>query len=530
VSNNIKLRSAIYAILTIVGLVYLVPTFSTQLPAWWTFLPKNTVKLGLDLQGGMQLVMEVDTKKAVENQLERLADDIRDDLRKGKIKYSDIKRNNSNGIDLTLLSDQDVSSFETLKNSMYSEYSMAKGEKIEGGQIVHLNMTQAAIQKLITLSTEQAKQTISNRIDQFGVTEPDITTQSENRILVQLPGLTDPDRAISLIGKTAQLEFKLVDEINSLEDAKRGNIPAGDEILYSSKTDSKSGTVSREAYLVKKRASLTGEYITDAAVKLDTNNAYEVTLSFNKKGSAVFSKVTGENIGRRLAIILDNNVYSAPVIKGKIEGDASITGSFTSAEANDLKIVLKAGALPAPVKILEQRTVGASLGKDSIQKGIISMIIGFGLVVLFMVIYYGFSGLIANLALILNTIFIMAGLAFFNATLTLPGLAGMILMIGMAVDTNVLIYERMREELRLGKTLRTAMETGYAKTMVTIIDTHVTTLLSCIVLYQFGTGPVRGFAVTLTIGLVANFLTAIFITRVIFDYLIIERKWKKISV
>jgi preprotein translocase subunit SecD len=528
VSNNIRLRSAIYAILTIVGLIYLVPTFSTQLPAWWTFLPKNKVKLGLDLQGGMQLVMEVDSKKAIKNQLDRFAEDIRDDLRKGKIKYSDIKLNDANGIDLTLLSNQDVASFETLKNSTYSEYAMEKGEKAEGGQVVRLNMTQAAIQKLITTSTEQAKQTISNRVDQFGVSEPDITTQSDNRILIQLPGLTDPDRAINLIGKTAQLEFKLVDE--GLEDALKGNIPTGDEILYSTKTDSKTGAVSRQAYLLKKRASITGEYVTNALVKMDTNNAYEVSLSFNKKGNSIFSKVTGDNIGRQLAIVLDNNVYSAPVIKSKIEGDASITGSFTSAEANDLKIVLKAGALPAPVKILEQRSVGPSLGKDSIEKSIIAMIIGGGLVVLFMIVYYGFSGLIANFALILNTIFIMAGLAFFDATLTLPGIAGMILMIGMAVDTNVLIYERMREELRLGKTLRTAMETGYAKTMVTIIDTHVTTLLSCIVLYQFGTGPVRGFAVTLTIGLVANFLTAIFVTRVIFDYLIIERKWKKISV
>jgi preprotein translocase subunit SecD len=531
VSNNIGLRSAIYAILTIVGLIYLVPTFSTQLPGWWKFLPTQKVRLGLDLQGGMQLVMEVESQKAVENQLDRLADDIKDDLRKGKIKYSDIKRNNKNGIDLTLLGDQDLASFETLKNSTYPEYAMEKGEKTEAGQVVHMNMTQASIEKLIKSATEQALETIRNRVDQFGVSEPEITSQADNRILIQLPGLTDPDRAIRLIGKTAQLEFKLVDEVNSVEDALKGNIPAGDEIVYSIKTDSKTGAVtSKSAMLLKKRAALTGEYLTDAAVKLDQNNAYEVSISFNKKGAAIMENVSGENIGKRIAIVLDNNIYSAPVFKGKISGDGVITGNFTSAEANDLKIVLKAGALPAPVKILEQRTVGPSLGKDSISKGIISMIIGGGLVVLFMIIYYGFSGLIADLALILNTIFIMAGLAFFDATLTLPGLAGMILMIGMAVDTNVLIYERMREELRLGKTLRTAMEAGYSRTTVTIIDTHVTTLLSGIVLYQFGTGPVRGFAVTLTIGLVANFLTAIFITRVIFDYLIIERKWKKISI
>jgi preprotein translocase subunit SecD len=531
VSKNIGLRSAIYAILTIVALVYLVPTFTTELPAWWKFLPTGKVKLGLDLQGGMQLVEEVQTAKAVESELDRIADDIKDDLRKGKIRYSDIKRNSTNGIDLTLLSDQDVASFETLKNSMYSEYTLEKGEKTESGQVVHLNMTQTSIQTMIKSATEQAKETIENRMDQFGVSENEITTQADNRILIQLPGIKDPDRALKLIGKTAQLEFKLVDEANSLEEALKGNMPPGDEILYSSKTDSKTGGASRTPYLLKKRASLTGTYIVDAAVKLDQNNAYAVTLSFNKKGATIFGNVTGENVGKRLAIVLDDNVISAPNINEKIAGgNAQITGSFTSEEATDLKIALKAGALPAPIKTLEQRTVGPSLGKDSIDKGINSMIIGLSLVVLFMIVYYGFSGLIADLALILNTIFIMAGLAYFQATLTLPGLAGMILMIGMAVDTNVLIFERMREELRLGKTLRTAMETGYAKTMVTIIDTHVTTLLAGIVLFQFGTGPVKGFAVTLTIGLVANFLTAIFITRVIFDYLIIERKWKKISI
>jgi preprotein translocase subunit SecD len=530
VSKNIGLRSAIYAILTIVGLIYLVPTFSTELPSWWKVLPTEKVKLGLDLQGGMQLVMEVEATKAVESELDRVADGIKDDLRKGKIRYSNIKRNNTNGIDLTLLSDQDMTAFDALKNSMYSEYAMEKGEKTEAGQVVHLNMTQASIQKMINSATEQALETIRNRIDQFGVSEPEITSQQNNRILIQLPGIKDPDRAIKLIGKMAQLEFKLVDEENSVEEALKGNLPAGDEVMYSVKIDSKTGSTSRTPYLLKKRASLTGTYIDNATVGLDQYNAYEVNLSFDKKGSVIFGNVTGENIGKRLAIVLDNNVISAPVIKSQIKGNAQITGGFSSEEANDLKVALKAGALPAPVKILEQRTVGPSLGKDSISKGIKSMIIGGGLVVLFMIVYYGFSGLIANLALILNTVFIMAGMAFFGATLTLPGLAGMILMIGMAVDTNVLIYERMREELRLGKTLRTAMETGYAKTTVTIIDTHVTTLLAGIVLFQFGTGPVKGFAVTLTIGLVANFLTAIFFTRVIFDYLIIERKWKKISI
>jgi preprotein translocase subunit SecD len=529
VSKNIGLRSAIYAVLTIVALVYLIPTFSTELPSWWKVLPVNKVKLGLDLQGGMQLKYEVDTASAVKSELDMLVEGVRDNLREKKIKYSDIKTNSTNGIDLTLLSDQDVTSFDSLKN-LYSDYSIETGEKTENGQVIRMNLKPAAIQQMLKSATEQAKETIDNRLNQYGLSETEVIPDTDkHRILIQLPGEKNLDKAISLIGQTAQLEFKLVDDANSVDEAIKGNIPSGDEILYSIKAEN--GSTKKRAYLVKKRASLTGGYVTNADVKFSnqTGQPY-VELTFNDKGSRLFEKVTGDNVGKQLAIILDNNVYSAPVIQSKISGTASITGSFTSEEATELKIVLKAGALPAKLTPIEQRIVGPSLGKDSINKGEMSMIVGTGLVILFMIIYYGFSGLIADFALVLNTIFVMAGLAAFGATLTLPGLAGIILLIGMCVDTNVLIYERMREELRLGKTLRTAMETGYSKTMVTIIDTHVTTILSAIVLYQFGSGPVRGFAVTLTIGLFANFLTAIFITRVIFDYLIIERKWKKISV
>jgi preprotein translocase subunit SecD len=535
VSKNIGLRSAIFAVLIIVSLVYLVPTFSKELPAWWSkvlILPTKAVKLGLDLRGGMQLVLEVQVQKALESELERVADDIKDDLRSGKIKYSDIKLNTTNGIDLTLLSDQDLTAFETLKNSMYSEYDMAKGEKTENGQVVHMNMNMTAIQNLKKSWTEQAKETISNRMDQYGLSEMFITTQAEkNRILIQMPGLKDSDRAISLIGKTAQLEFKLVDEANSVEDALKGNVPAGDEILYHTEVDRETGRTEKTPYLLKKRTSLTGSYITDARVELDQYNAYAVELSFNKKGARIFENLTGANVNKRLAIVLDNNVYSAPNINEKISGGkAQITGSFTPAEANDLRIVLKAGALPADINILEQRTVGASLGQDSIDQGINAMILGGALVILFMIVYYGFSGLIAVFALVLNTVIIMSGLAAFGATLTLPGLAGMILTIGMAVDANVLIYERMREEMRLGKTLRAAVEAGYEKATITIFDSNLTTLITALVLFQFGTGPVKGFAVTLTIGLIANFITAVYVTRVIFDYFVINLNWKKISI
>jgi len=532
VSKKLGLRSAIYAVLIIVALIYLVPTFSKELPEWWSnILPKEKVKLGLDLQGGMQLILEVEAAKAVEAEVERVMEDIKDDLRNEKIRYLDLKRNGATGIDLTLIRDEDMASFEALKNSLYSDYDMEKGEKTEKGQVIRLNMNQTAIQQMMKTSTDQALETIRNRIDQFGVNEPDITAQQNNRILIQLPGIKDPDRAIKLIGKTAQLEFKLVDEANSVEEAIKGNIPAGDEILYEVTVDPESGRTQKSPYLLKKHTSLTGKYVTNASVKLDNYGESYVSLEFNSKGARIFENITGENIEKRLAIVLDDNVYSAPVIKDKISGGkAQITGRYTTDEARDLAIVLRAGALPAPVIILEQRTVGPSLGKDSISQGINAMILGGALVVFFMVVYYGLSGLIAVLALFLNTLFIMAGLAFFGATLTLPGLAGIILTIGMAVDANVLIYERIREELRNGKTLRAAVEAGYERATVTIIDSNLTTLITALVLFQFGTGPVKGFAITLTIGLVANFITAIYITRVIFDYLVINLKWKKISI
>ena len=256
-----------------------------------------------------------------------------------------------------------------------------------------------------------------------------------------------------------------------------------------------------------------------------------VSLSFDDRGARLFEQITGSNIKKRLAIVLDKTVYSAPVIQDKISGGrAQITGSFTMDESRDLAIVLRAGALPAPVKIIEERTVGPSLGKDSIEKGFKSMVIGGAVVVLFMIVYYGLSGVIADMAVLLNILFIMAGLAFFNATLTLPGIAGIILTIGMSVDANVLIFERIREELRLGKTARTAIEGGYAKALVTILDANITTLIVALVLFQFGTGPVRGFAVTLSIGIIASLCTAIFLTRIVFDYLYVERRMKKVSI
>lgn len=532
-SKNLSWRGAIVVFLIFMAFLYLTPSLRGKLPAWWSsFLPQEKIHLGLDLQGGMHLILEVDASKAVESRLERVVEEFKHELRKSKIRYLGLSRHGTKGIDVTLMREEDKKTFEDLVRVNFPDYQTESGPYQEEGLPLRLVLNPKAKVQIMKLAADQALETIRNRIDQFGVTEPDIRPQENHRILIQLPGIKDPKRAVALIGKTALLEFKLVDEENSLEEALKGNIPPGREILYQVSRDPKTGRQTRIPYLLKTRTLLTGEYLTDARVQIDNRyNEPYVSLSFNARGARLFERITGENIEKRLAIVLDNNVHSAPVIRDRIAGGkAQITGRFTMDEARDLAIVLRAGALPAPVKILEERTVGPSLGKDSIEKGFKSMISGGIVVILFMIIYYGLSGVFADVALMLNILFIMAGLAFFGATLTLPGIAGIILTIGMAVDANVLIFERVREELRLGKPARAAIEGGYGKALVTILDANVTTFIAALVLFQFGTGPVRGFAVTLSIGIVASFVTAVFITRVIFDYLYTSRRWKKISI
>lgn len=532
-TKNLSWRGAIAALLILVAFIYLVPSLGETLPNWWSsLLPREKIHYGLDLQGGMHLVLGVEVDKAVESSLERTLEELRQDLRKEKIRYLEIAREGTKGITLDLMRGEDRQKLKDLIESQLPGFSIGPGPRRAEGVSLMLTLTDKARDRIRKMAAEQALETIRNRIDQFGVSEPDIRPQGDYGILIQLPGIKDPDRAIQLIGKTALLEFKLVDEENNVEAALKGNVPPGDEILYQVVTDKATGAKRKIPYLLKRRTLLTGEYLTDARVQIDRQFSEPyVSLTFDARGARLFERITGANIEKRLAIVLDNNVYSAPVIRDKISGGrAQITGSFTMDEARDLAIVLRAGALPAPVKILEERTVGPSLGRDSIHKGFNSMVIGGLLVIGFMILYYGLSGVIADIALLLNILFIMAGLAFFGATLTLPGIAGIILTIGMAVDANVLIFERIREELRLGKPPRAAIDSGYGKALVTILDANVTTFIAALVLFQFGTGPIRGFAVTLSIGLIASFITAVFMTRIIFDYLFVARRWKRISI
>jgi preprotein translocase subunit SecD len=390
---------------------------------------------------------------------------------------------------------------------------------------VELALTESEVARIRDFAVRQAVDTIRNRVDQFGVAEPTIQRQGENRILVQLPGVQDPARAKALIGKTALLEFKLLDEQADPEKARKEGPPPGTDVLYGRQVDRQTKAETKIPYVVRKRTLLTGDLIQTAEVRISDSGEPYVSLTFNSTGARVFGEITEQNVNKRLAIVLDGNVHSAPVIRERIpSGQAQITGGFTAEEARDLAIVLRAGALPAPVQILEERTVGPSLGADSIRKGVLSTVAGAIVVVLFMIVYYRLSGLIADVAVMLNVLILLACMAGFHATLTLPGIAGIVLTIGMAVDTNILIFERIREEFRLGKSVRAAIEAGFGRAFTTVIDTHVTVLVSAVILYQFGTGPVKGFAVSLFIGILASLFTAVFFTRLVFDLIYMGRR------
>ncbi len=524
--NNLSWRAlAVFAVI-IIAIIYVLPTIN---PTWW---PHKKINLGLDLQGGMHLVLEVDTDKALEGTIERISQEIRDFCRKEHIRYIALNRVEGNRIAIKLQGQNNIDGFDKLLDKDFQGLRILS--RLTDGDVLTLtiDLPDEEADQIKKMATDQALETIRNRIDQFGVNEPDIRRQGEKRILVQLPGIKDTKRAKDLIGRTALLEFKLLDETHDLNAALKGDIPPGSEVLYGTKEDPTTQRIIKTSYLIKKRTLLTGAHLTDAKVQIDSQyNEPYVSIDFDKKGGRDFERITEANVKKRLAIVLDDKVYSAPVIQEKITGGkARITGNFTTEEARDLAIALRAGALPAPVLILEERTVGPSLGTDSIRKGLISMCVGGILVVLFMIVYYRGSGLIADFALILNVILIAGGLAGFQATLTLPGIAGIILTIGMAVDANVLIFERIREEMSIGKTPRAAVDAGYERATLTILDANVTTLIAALVLFQFGTGPVKGFAVTLSLGVIASLFTALILTRIIFDYYLINRKVKTLSI
>jgi preprotein translocase subunit SecD len=411
--------------------------------------------------------------------------------------------------------------------------ALEKKEVLRGGLELVYQLRDDEYEYIQENAIQQALEVIRNRINELGLSEPTIQAQGNRRILIQLPGVKDIKRAMDLIGKTARLEFKLVNESMSPATALKQGIPPGSEILYENVVDKKTGKViEKTPHLIQKRVLLTGDMLTAAEVRYDQDyNEPYVAITFNSLGASAFFDLTSKNVKKRLAIILDDHVYSAPVIQEAIAGGrAQVTGSFTTNEAKDLAIALRAGALPAPVTMLENRTVGPSLGRDSVEAGVNSIIIGMVAVVLFILIYYRLSGVIAVGALVLNLIILLGALAYFGASLTLPGIAGIILTVGMAIDANVLVFERIREEIRVGKTVRAAIDAGFGKAFRTIVDANVTTFIAAIVLFQFGTGPIKGFAITLCIGIAASMFTAVFVSRATFDTFMSRKKIERLSI
>ncbi len=530
-SNSLKIRGLVVFVCLILAMFSLAPTVMyDSLPGWWQ-KAVDPIHRGLDLQGGMHLVLGVDVDKAVESRVDSLSDQIDALLREKDIIFKRIERRQKDRLVVVVY---DTAAGVQVDSLVAENFQNLEGETlpVTGGYIEkHYRLSEQEAANIADFAVRQALETMRNRVDEFGVSEPTLQRQSDNRILIQLPGIKDPKRAISLIGKTARLEFKMVAETVNVAEALKGNLPPGTQLLFERNTNS-NGVVTETPIVVYSKTSLTGDLLEDANVRIDTRyNEPYVSIDFNSVGGKRFEQLTAANVDKRMAIVLDDSVYSAPVIRERISGgSAQISGSFTSQEATDLAIVLRAGSLPAPVKILENRTVGPSLGHDSISKGIKSVIVGSLLVVSAMIIYYSLSGLVAVIALSLNVLFIGAMLSLFGATLTLPGIAGIVLTVGMAVDANVLIFERIREELRLGKAPKVAIDLGYGKAFMTIIDANLTTLLAALVLFQFGTGPVKGFAVTLSIGIVASLFTAIFVSRVIFDFFLNRRQVRRLSI
>jgi len=555
-NKTLKWKIALLIFMILIAGIILTPSLYKDAPKWISkYIAPEGLNLGLDLQGGMHLVLKVDLEKAIENTLDLAASDLKEGLAEKKITAVRTDSGDPHKVVLTL---PNTGVLETVRTLVADDFPNLEIDiQAEEGSFprIFLSLTGEEVDFIRKNAVTQSLEIIRNRIDQFGVAEPVIIRQGTDEIVVQLPGVKDPERALSLIGQTAQLEFKLLDE-ETVEDpwqlisqaqnsgkwqqgdsrkklnlALQNQLPQGTEIYFEKNVDPQTGAETKIPLLIKSQVMMTGEMVKNAQVRVGgTFNEPYVALDLTGRGGRIFAQVTEKNVGKRFAIILDDVVRSAPVIREKIlGGSAQITGNFTYEEATDLAIVLRVGALPAPVEIIQNLTVGASLGKDSIDKGLMSGLLGTVLVLVFMIIYYRLSGVIANFGLVINIFLLFAGLAALGATLTLPGIAGIILSIGMAVDANVLIFERMREEFAIGKSVKSGVEGGYDKAFWTIVDSQVTTLITALALFLFGTGPIKGFAVTLSLGIIFNLISTLFGTRLVYDVMHSKRWLKPIS-
>jgi protein-export membrane protein SecD len=483
------------------GIFYTVPNFvkdaKTTLPSWW-----QPVNLGLDLQGGSSLLLEVDLTTALKDRMQNLEDSARSSLKDARIRYQKI--------------DSDATGLRIkIENTGARNKAIVPLRKMDDGLVVAtapdsdvltINYDEMALNEIRRKLVDQSIEIVRKRIDEYGTNEPIIQSQGYGRILVQLPGIQNPEEVKALLGRTAKMTFHLVDSSTTPTEARRGKLKNSSRVIRGSEG---------EQYVIVRKPAVGGETLTDASVSFQ-DGAAAVSFKFNNLGAKKFGEVTKNNIGEQLAIVLDNEVISAPTIQSAITGGSGvITGNYTSESAQELALLLRSGALPAPLNILEERTVGAGLGADSIKAGVFASIIGFIGVVIFLLLAYGLFGLFTVIAVFLNLFLMLGALSLLGATLTLPGIAGIILTIGMAVDANVLIFERMREEVKNGRSIKDALETGFSFAWGTIIDSNLTTLIAAGVLFYFGSGPVRGFAVTLTVGIITSLFTSVSVTRLI---------------
>ena len=488
----------------LLGLVYALPNALMRDEGdGVSFLPGKHINLGLDLQGGSHLLLLVDMDVVETERLENMAETIRSDFRGEKIRFSGLKVAEKQ-IQVRLRNGDNAPTAEEIFSNLGQGLVRSKD-----GNSYSIQYDEAGLAQLRTTTLDQSIEIIRRRIDPDGTKEPLIQRQGKDRILVQLPGVDDPESIKRLLGRTAKLTFQLVDmSMTAAEAIDRGRTPPGSVLLPSDGDDGRS-------YVIEKRVMVSGEMLDTAQASFDQNNRPAVSFQLNAMGAKRFGKVTGENIGRPFAIVLDGKVVSAPTIQSQIFGNGQITGDFTVAETNELALVLRAGALPAPLVILEERSIGPGLGADSVEAGKIAAAVGLLMVIIYMLLSYGTFGALADIALMVNVILIIGALSAIQATLTLPGIAGIVLTMGMAVDANVLVFERIREELRRGRSVRAAIDGGYQRAISTIVDSNLTTLFAALFLYVFGSGPVKGFAVTLAIGIATSLFTAVMVTRML---------------
>ena len=480
-------------------------------PSW---LQEKQLKLGLDLKGGVNLEMRVQTDDALKLETDQESERLRDDLTKKGVMFTNLTTPSVTQFRVEGVPPAQDAAFRQAANEVQTNFDRSPG----ANGTYTFTMKQSVAQTLRDESVVQARETIERRINELGVTEPSISQQGTDQLLVQLPGVSDVDKAKSIMGSPGLLELKIVEQGPASTQESLlvgGQVPSGMEIVPGS--TGAPGDANTSFYLVRKVAAVTGRDLRNARPSLDENNQPAVSFTLNNEGGRKFGAVTGDNIGRQLAIILDGRVQSAPRIDSRITTDGRITGSFTNEEVQNLSLILRSGALPAKLDYLSERTIGPSLGADSIRSGVTASFVGLMLIVVFMLVYYKFSGINAVVALVFNLIILLGLMAYIGAVMTLPGIAGFVLTMGIGVDSNVLIFERIKEEMEAGRSSRQSMNAGFDRVWWTLVDTHIAALISAAFLFNFGTGPIRGFATTLALGLVSNLFTSIFVSKTLFE-------------